>query len=255
MGFGSVAAGWGGQGSAELVVRCMQRQLRMAGARGLAVRGRNCAFRSVHTLETVKCGSREKRSGGAWSPPRSLRRPLAACRPRCSPTRRPQRPLAGSHAGPAGLCRLRPALGGWMGWAANKDDTWSWPGRCEGVGWQRALLGQSRTDGCCSHRRCCRCRNQSNLWTPTSQRGVEFPNRAGPESLIYAGQGPPPPSPMVVERFQQVISQLFSQVSGGGRGGGWWAPAASGGRRGARQAAGRVQLQALKALLAAKLGP
>lgn len=30
--------------------------------------------------------------------------------------------------------------------------------------------------------------------------------------MIYAGQGPPPPSPLVVERFQQVISQLFKQV-------------------------------------------
>ena len=29
--------------------------------------------------------------------------------------------------------------------------------------------------------------------------------------MIYAGQGPPPPSPLVVERFQQVISQLFQQ--------------------------------------------
>ena len=29
---------------------------------------------------------------------------------------------------------------------------------------------------------------------------------------IYCGQGPAPPSPMVVERFQQVISQLFQQV-------------------------------------------
>eukprot|EP00887_Chlorella_sp_A99_P008159 scaffold12.g8159.t1 len=31
------------------------------------------------------------------------------------------------------------------------------------------------------------------------------------EQVIYAGQGPPPPSPIVVERFQQVISQLFQQ--------------------------------------------
>ncbi|KAI3424470.1 hypothetical protein D9Q98_010021 [Chlorella vulgaris] len=53
-------------------------------------------------------------------------------------------------------------------------------------------------------------RNPSNLWTPTSQRSVEFGNSA-PENVIYAGQGPPPPSPMVVERFQQVISQLFQQ--------------------------------------------
>lgn len=28
---------------------------------------------------------------------------------------------------------------------------------------------------------------------------------------IYSGQGPQPPSPMVMERFQQVVSQLFQQ--------------------------------------------
>ncbi|EFN51055.1 hypothetical protein CHLNCDRAFT_141566 [Chlorella variabilis] len=54
-------------------------------------------------------------------------------------------------------------------------------------------------------------RHSSNLWTPTSQRGVDFGSRVAAENVIYAGQGPPPPSPMVVERFQQVISQLFSQ--------------------------------------------
>ena len=171
----------------------------------------------------------------------SLRPPIAACRPRCSPTRRPQRPPAGSHAGLAGLCRFRPALGEWMDWAANSDDTWGWPGRCVRGGWQ--WLGQSRTDTCCSHRRCCRRRrNQSNLWTPTSQRGVEFPSRAGPESVIYAGQGPPPPSPMVVERFQQVISQLFTQVrrrggAGGGGRVGWARGRAEWRAAGGRQAA------------------
>ena len=70
-------------------------------------------------------------------------------------------------------------------------------------------------------------RTPSNLWTPTSQRGVQFNDSVGPESVIYAGQGPPPPSPLVVERFQQVISQLFSQASrrawcGSGGGGGEW---------------------------------
>ena len=30
--------------------------------------------------------------------------------------------------------------------------------------------------------------------------------------LVICGQGPPPPNPAVVERFQQVISQLFQQV-------------------------------------------
>lgn len=56
---------------------------------------------------------------------------------------------------------------------------------------------------------------RSNLWTPTSQRGVDFSNTSE-APVIYAGQGPPPPSPLVVERFQQVISQLFQQVRGRG---------------------------------------
>lgn len=56
------------------------------------------------------------------------------------------------------------------------------------------------------------CRNPSKLWTPTSERSSDFGSRVAPESVIYAGQGPPPPSPLVVERFQQVISQLFQQV-------------------------------------------
>jgi len=62
----------------------------------------------------------------------------------------------------------------------------------------------------------CPHRNPSNLWTPQSQRSVDFPSRQSPDSVIYAGQGPPPPSPLVVERFQQVISQLFQQVRPGG---------------------------------------
>lgn len=70
-------------------------------------------------------------------------------------------------------------------------------------------------------------RRSSNLWTPqprglTSQRGVEFSDRLAPEAVVYAGQGPPPPSPLVVERFQQVISQLFTQVRRG-LGGCWGA--------------------------------
>ncbi|BDA42236.1 ATP-dependent Clp protease proteolytic subunit 1 [Coccomyxa sp. Obi] len=43
----------------------------------------------------------------------------------------------------------------------------------------------------------------SQIWTPTSQRDVG--------NLVICGQGPPPPNPAVVERFQQVISQLFQQ--------------------------------------------
>ena len=30
--------------------------------------------------------------------------------------------------------------------------------------------------------------------------------------LVVCQQGPPPPNPLVVERFQQVISQLFQQA-------------------------------------------
>ena len=31
-------------------------------------------------------------------------------------------------------------------------------------------------------------------------------------NVVCQQQGPPPPNPLVVERFQQVISQLFQQV-------------------------------------------
>lgn len=62
---------------------------------------------------------------------------------------------------------------------------------------------------------------RSNLWTPTSQRGVDFSNTAE-APVIYAGQGPPPPSPLVVERFQQVISQLFQQVRSSTRAAACW---------------------------------
>ena len=36
--------------------------------------------------------------------------------------------------------------------------------------------------------------------------------RRNVSKLVICGQGPPPPNPQVVERFQQVISQLFQQV-------------------------------------------
>ena len=38
-------------------------------------------------------------------------------------------------------------------------------------------------------------------------------SQLGAEQQIWCGQGPQPPNPMVVERFQQVVSQLFQQVS------------------------------------------
>jgi hypothetical protein len=34
---------------------------------------------------------------------------------------------------------------------------------------------------------------------------------------VYCAQGPPPPNPLVVERFQGVVSQLFQQVCVGER--------------------------------------
>lgn len=44
----------------------------------------------------------------------------------------------------------------------------------------------------------------SNLWTPESSRAVQFTDALSADKKIYANQGPPPPSPFVVERFQQV---------------------------------------------------
>ncbi|KAK9845334.1 hypothetical protein WJX81_003678 [Elliptochloris bilobata] len=46
-------------------------------------------------------------------------------------------------------------------------------------------------------------RQHPQLWTPSSHRDVG--------RLVVCQQGPPPPNPLVVERFQQVISQLFQQ--------------------------------------------
>ncbi|KAK9795494.1 hypothetical protein WJX73_007381 [Symbiochloris irregularis] len=43
-------------------------------------------------------------------------------------------------------------------------------------------------------------------------RHIELISREPPNRQVVCGQqGPPPPSPIVVERFQQVISQLFQQ--------------------------------------------
>lgn len=47
------------------------------------------------------------------------------------------------------------------------------------------------------------------LWRPDSERKVEFASKD--DFQVWAGQGPPPPSPIVMERFQSVISQLFQQ--------------------------------------------
>lgn len=37
-----------------------------------------------------------------------------------------------------------------------------------------------------------------------------------PHPQVICGQGPPPPNPLVMERFQGVVSQLFQQVGRGG---------------------------------------
>ena len=61
--------------------------------------------------------------------------------------------------------------------------------------------------------RCCQLRRpKQQLWRPDSQRSLLVPDKADASGQIWCGQGPPPPNPMVVERFSQVISQLFQQV-------------------------------------------
>lgn len=54
-------------------------------------------------------------------------------------------------------------------------------------------------------------RPKSQLWRPDSERSLLIPSKADSSSQVWCGQGPPPPNPMVVERFSQVISQLFQQ--------------------------------------------
>lgn len=49
-----------------------------------------------------------------------------------------------------------------------------------------------------------------HLWTPASQKLLELESKQV-YPPIYCGQGPPPPNPLVVERFQSVVSQLFQQ--------------------------------------------
>ena len=51
--------------------------------------------------------------------------------------------------------------------------------------------------------------------TPDGCRcSIDFDSsQLGDEQQIWCGQGPQPPNPMVVERFQQVVSQLFQQVN------------------------------------------
>lgn len=51
---------------------------------------------------------------------------------------------------------------------------------------------------------------QSQLWIPSSERSLELKSKL-PHAPIVCSQGPPPPNPLVVERFQGVVSQLFQQ--------------------------------------------
>ena len=50
------------------------------------------------------------------------------------------------------------------------------------------------------------------LWRPQEEQSMHVSSSADAAGQIWCGQGPPPPNPMVVERFSQVISQLFQQV-------------------------------------------
>mmetsp|Transcript_6439 Transcript_6439/g.12741 ORF Transcript_6439/g.12741 Transcript_6439/m.12741 type:complete len:256 (+) Transcript_6439:48-815(+) len=70
-------------------------------------------------------------------------------------------------------------------------------------------LSQARTSRGCVMTRAHMRSSSSNLWVPTSERQTGLDSRE--DNMIWAGQGPPPPSPFVIERFQQVVSQLFQQ--------------------------------------------
>eukprot|EP00798_Chlamydomonas_sp_ICE-L_P011457 gene11457-34167_t len=49
---------------------------------------------------------------------------------------------------------------------------------------------------------------KSELWTPSSQRGIDLRSKNLHEPIVCQGPGP---NPLVVERFQGVVSQLFQQ--------------------------------------------
>ncbi|WIA10348.1 hypothetical protein OEZ85_010540 [Tetradesmus obliquus] len=52
--------------------------------------------------------------------------------------------------------------------------------------------------------------NPPQLWTPSSEIRMEMSSKSR-QPVTTANQGPPPPNPLVVERFQSVVSQLFQQ--------------------------------------------
>lgn len=54
-------------------------------------------------------------------------------------------------------------------------------------------------------------RSQPDIWTPSSElQGVDLRSKM-PHEPITCSQGPAPPNPLVIERFQGVVSQLFQQ--------------------------------------------
>ena len=184
----------------------------------------------------LKCA--RVRDGGVGAPqkPRPSRPSLAShgCS-RCRPRQPAPRSTPGARLGLAGPAarwprRQRPGKGA-PGGLGSLDS-------CHREGWEGGH--RPRGAGGDGSRHCPplppRRPAASNLWTPSSQRSVDFGSSLPAEQRVYAGQGPPPPNPMVVERFQQVISALFQQAREGRDAAGRLAVrhsahAASGGRR------------------------
>uniref|UniRef100_A0A7S0R3K0 ATP-dependent Clp protease proteolytic subunit n=1 Tax=Chlamydomonas leiostraca TaxID=1034604 RepID=A0A7S0R3K0_9CHLO len=52
--------------------------------------------------------------------------------------------------------------------------------------------------------------NAGKIWAPSSEIQMDIRSRL-PHGQIVCSQGPPPPNPLVIERFQGVVSQLFQQ--------------------------------------------
>jgi len=52
--------------------------------------------------------------------------------------------------------------------------------------------------------------SSTQLWTPASQITYDMKSK-NLHAPVVCSQGPPPPNPLVVERFQSVVSQLFQQ--------------------------------------------
>lgn len=65
---------------------------------------------------------------------------------------------------------------------------------------------QCRCCQCC----CCQCHSAAGGWQCCR---LDMVSRTRHQPVV-CGQGPPPPNPLVMERFQGVVSQLFQQVGG-----------------------------------------